>query len=108
MIVSIPAFAPVTNPLPSTTAWLLAVVHTPPLTLSRSSTLKPMHTLSTPVICDTCGVGFTVMATPSAVVPQLFVRLYLTESAPGMIPVTMPVDGELAETTTPTPALTLQ
>jgi len=71
VMVTEPAFTPVTKPLPLTVAIaVLLLIHVPPDFASESCVVKPAHTVAVPVIAPTEGVALTVIDFDLTIIPQ--------------------------------------
>jgi hypothetical protein len=69
-IVSRPVLTPVTMPEELTPAWVLVLLHKPPVSVSLSVITEPVQTLSAPDMDPLPTVGYTVMILSVTPVPQ--------------------------------------
>ena len=92
MIVTEPTDIPVTIPEASTVAIaVLLLLHTPPAVAFDKVIVEPAQTLLFPVIEATIGNGSMVITEATVVIQLLlFVTVYVIETEPADIPVTIP------------------
>ena len=75
-MVEVPADTPVTKPVPSIVAIVVAVlVHAPPPAASVSGVVDNAHTVAVPVITPVTASGLTVTTFVAAATPQPFVTV---------------------------------
>ena len=110
----VPAAIPVTRPVTSTVAVVVALLlQLPPGARSVSAVVAVTHTPGVPVIDPAETAAATVTTTVALAVPQLLITEYDITAVPAEAPVTMPVDPTVAiagepETQEPPPVASLR